>query len=189
MLSLHGAIVRSSYLCVVSLNSRSWSPKALTRRSSGDEHECPAPPPGHTSAATCTPVHYEQTVRPCLLGRQQQPRQASVKPQVLGLADIARHVIDKHLNPRLLSKTGMLADIARPVIDKHVHPRVLNKMASHDVASNTRLAPGPTQPLRRGGPLFCLAEVHVQLVGPGIYCSPRHGMPSNSRNDGSQCVG
>ena len=26
------------------------------------------------------------------------------------------------------------------------------------------------------------------VLGPGRYCSPRHRMPSNSRNEGSQCV-
>ena len=27
------------------------------------------------------------------------------------------------------------------------------------------------------------------VVGPGRYCSPRHRMSSDSRNDGSKCVG
>ena len=38
------------------------------------------------------------------------------------------------------------------------------------------------------GSLAALQRLRDALVGPGIYCSPRHRMPFNPRNEGSKCV-
>jgi len=64
----------------------------------------------------------------------------------LGLADIARHVIQRILNPRflLVSQMASYDDVAsnvcqalsRHVIDTHLNPGFVSQMASYDVASN-----------------------------------------------------
>jgi hypothetical protein len=74
-----------------------------------------------------------------------------------GLADIARHVIHRLLNPRLLSQMASCDAASNPQLGDrycppchpaHLNPRVLIQMAFYDVASYICLALTPGITLR-----------------------------------------
>ena len=79
------------------------------------------------------------------------------------------------------------ADIARDVIRRVLSPRFSRSTASYDEAGEVC----PVRPCRTDQVRNVIRSVQpdtVMVVGPASHCSPRHRMPSRSRNECSNCV-
>jgi len=163
-------------------------------------------------------------------------RAQHARVQRSGLVDIARHVIQRILNPRVLNQLTSY-DVASNICQALrngvplTSPKTYCAASSEDVRAAVKAARAkyPTAPVLLAGYSLgayvtgtYLAEedskpghggsgvaVGQQLPGPtlaqpplvrvlrparppalepGRYCSPRHCIPSNSRNEGSTCV-